>query len=117
VEEAASELFEGDVDAQHFAEAEVDLLVRHWLMWFSTECAEPPAMARLDFLISFEKTAEGSRPGISVWTTEVSECGGTLCGLKGGIAGRNAAALNFAMRYDQSGRFPKPLPPLRSICE
>eukprot|EP00811_Abedinium_folium_P025421 NODE_3631_length_2007_cov_9.115957.p1 GENE.NODE_3631_length_2007_cov_9.115957~~NODE_3631_length_2007_cov_9.115957.p1 ORF type:complete len:559 (+),score=132.98 NODE_3631_length_2007_cov_9.115957:96-1772(+) len=106
-EKATEEFFFGNVEAQHRVEAEVDRLVQCWLAWFAAECAEPPAATRLDFLVSRPGDIIGQE---TVWTCEVTECGASLCGLE--TDARNAAALNFAMRYDESGRFPRPLPPL-----
>lgn len=102
--DAARELFEGDTMAQEHVEREVDMLVERWLLWFSTECVEPPILTRLDFLVS--QPLPGQLP--SVWSCEVTECGSSLCGLE--VDARNAVALNFALRHDRTGRFPKPLP-------
>lgn len=104
---AAAEFFDGDVQMQLSVEKDVDALVERWLAWFAVECAEPPAATRIDFLVAIRE--EGQTP--EVWTCEVGECGAALCGLE--VDARNAAALNLALRHDQSGRFPLPLPEIK----
>eukprot|EP00927_Polykrikos_kofoidii_P037708 TRINITY_DN31917_c0_g1_i1.p1 TRINITY_DN31917_c0_g1~~TRINITY_DN31917_c0_g1_i1.p1 ORF type:complete len:643 (-),score=123.49 TRINITY_DN31917_c0_g1_i1:55-1983(-) len=107
--EAAAAFFGGHEEVRTQVESQVDTLMERWLLWFSTECAEPPCNTRLDFLVSWSQETPESAP--SVWTCEVTECGSSLCGLK--AAPRTAAALNFAMRHHHGGRFPRPLPPLQ----
>merc|ERR1711874_953781 len=100
------EFFSGSKDAMTDAIRASDELVESWLLWFCTECPEPPQVTRLDFLVSHSKDK-----GTSVWTCEVGECGASLCTDE--VDARNMASLNSAMRNDESGRFPKPLPPIR----
>jgi len=102
-DEAPEAFFGGSTELRDQVEQQVDALAQRWLLWYATEC-EPPSHTRLDFLVALP-------PGQpQVWTCEVTECGSSLCSLK--HAPRNAAALNFAMRFDTSGRFPRPLPEL-----
>lgn len=101
--DVALELFNGDTVAHAFAEAAAQELVDRWLLFFRTEAAEPPQVTRIDFLVCH------TGPGLaSVWTCEVGECGASLCSVE--VDARNAAALNNAIQFDDSGRFPAPLP-------
>uniref|UniRef100_A0A7S0B5Z5 Uncharacterized protein n=1 Tax=Pyrodinium bahamense TaxID=73915 RepID=A0A7S0B5Z5_9DINO len=104
--EALEEFFAGSREAFQQAVEQADKLAEWWQCWFTTECPEPPQCARLDFHVS-----RSPEQGVSVWTWEIGDCGSSLCGVE--VASRNAAALNSAMVNDESGRFPKPLPPLR----
>lgn len=104
--EALEEFFKGSEEAMTKAKEEADRLAEWWQCWFVTECPEPPHYTRLDFLVSF--TPE---KGASVWTWEVMDSGSSLCGVE--VEVRNMATLNGAMRNDETGRFPKPLPPIR----
>merc|ERR1712060_865804 len=89
--------------AQAVAEREAEQLVDRWLLWFLTECSEPPQVTRIDFLVSH------TGPGTAgVWTCEVGECGASLCSVE--VDARNVAALNSAMLKDSSGEFPVALP-------
>ncbi|CAJ1377882.1 unnamed protein product [Effrenium voratum] len=105
-DEAPREFFGGSADARDAVESATDDLVDEWLLWFTTEDAEPPPVTRLDFLVSW-------RPDVmpAVWTCEVGECGASLCSVE--CEARNCAVLNWAIRHDASGRFPAALPPIR----
>jgi len=103
---ALEEFFGGSKATMRKAEEDADALSEHWLCWFSTECPEPPQVTRMDFLVS-RCQATGKT---SVWTCELGECGASLCAVD--VNARNAASLNSAMRNDESGRFPKALPPI-----
>lgn len=104
-ERAAGEFFGGSRPTRDRLEADVDRLVDRWLLWFTSECADPPPVTRLDFLVS---KSGGDGGGPSAWTCEVGECGASLCSVE--CDARNAATLNWAVRKDSSGRFPLPLP-------
>eukprot|EP00811_Abedinium_folium_P035072 NODE_7899_length_1541_cov_2.890382.p2 GENE.NODE_7899_length_1541_cov_2.890382~~NODE_7899_length_1541_cov_2.890382.p2 ORF type:complete len:298 (+),score=92.87 NODE_7899_length_1541_cov_2.890382:442-1335(+) len=102
-EHALRAFFGGNVRACEQVEADAARLAERWLLWFTAECADPPASTRLDFLVSHRA---GSAP--EVWTCEVGECGASLCSVE--CDARNAAVLNWAVRHDPTGRFPLPLP-------
>mmetsp|Transcript_83613 Transcript_83613/g.249455 ORF Transcript_83613/g.249455 Transcript_83613/m.249455 type:complete len:534 (+) Transcript_83613:66-1667(+) len=103
---ALEEFFKGSEKAMKKAMDDADKLADWWQTWFITECPEPPQYARLDLHVSHSE-----EKGTSVWSWEVGDCGSSLCGLE--VGARNMAALNGAMRNDESGRFPMPLPPIR----
>lgn len=105
---ALKEIFDGNHSALKQAQEQADALVEHWLTWFCVECPEPPSVTRLDFLVSYSKESKQ----VSVWTCKVGDCGSSLCGVP--VDARNAAALNSAMRNDESERFPRPLPSIRA---
>ena len=63
------------------------------------------AAGRLDFLVAF-------RDRVALWTCEVGECGASLCSVD--CDAQNCAALNWAVRCDPTGRFPRPLPKITS---
>jgi len=109
-ESVASELFEGDAAAQLAAESEAQRLVDRWLVWFQTECTEPPQVTRIDFLVAHRSGLDTSSTtgAADVWTCEVGECGASLCSVEVDL--RNAASLNAALLHDDSGRFPACLP-------
>eukprot|EP00747_Dinoflagellata_sp_TGD_P207568 gnl/TRDRNA2_/TRDRNA2_81126_c0_seq2.p1 gnl/TRDRNA2_/TRDRNA2_81126_c0~~gnl/TRDRNA2_/TRDRNA2_81126_c0_seq2.p1 ORF type:complete len:612 (+),score=85.41 gnl/TRDRNA2_/TRDRNA2_81126_c0_seq2:205-1836(+) len=102
--EASEYAFGGSLEAYKAAEKEVLHLTDRWLQWFRDEDFGIPHACRFDFLVA--KAAGGV---FAVWTTEVSECGASLCGLHHGP--RTAAFLNECLVDDDSGRFPRPLPP------
>lgn len=104
---ALAEFFKGSEDGMKKVVAEAKKVAEWWQLWFCTECPEPPHFARIDLLVSQPEDKEPS-----VWTWDLGDSGSSLCGL--GVGARNMAALNGAMRNDESGRFPKPLPALRS---
>merc|ERR1712150_441986 len=85
------------------AEALCSRLADRWLLWYRTECSEPPQCTRLDFLATHPRPGEAA-----VWTCEVGECGASLCSVE--CIGRNLAALNTAVLRDSKGRFPLPMP-------
>mmetsp|Transcript_59458 Transcript_59458/g.179674 ORF Transcript_59458/g.179674 Transcript_59458/m.179674 type:complete len:507 (+) Transcript_59458:2-1522(+) len=103
---ALAEFFGGSEALLQEAVAAGEAVADKWLLWLCNESSEPPATARMDFLVQLSQER-----GVGVWTWELGECGGSLCGLK--TDARNAAVLNTAMCNDTSGHFPKPLPPLR----
>ncbi|CAE7307532.1 ebh [Symbiodinium microadriaticum] len=109
-DQAAEQLFEGSREMVELVEQEADILVDRWLAWFRTETTEPPAVTRLDFLVSWRP---GERP--TVWTCEVCECGASLCSVE--CDARNCAALNWAVAEDPSGRFPLAMPRIRRCSE
>ena len=83
-------------------EAEVTRLAHMWLEWFQ-KSHTPPAVVRIDFMISHSK----GEPTFQIHTCELTECGGATCGLK--VTPRTVAILNDAMGEGEG--FPKPLPP------
>lgn len=103
---ALEEFFFGSESAMRDATEQAEQLFGHWLNWFYTECPDPPPTFRLDLLVSHVR----GRP-VVVWTCDIGECGSSLCGLE--VAGRSAAVVNNAMKNDESGRFPLPLPPIQ----
>merc|ERR1712137_424904 len=102
-EQAVFDYFGGDNASCEQVVVTTEQLADRWLLWFTAESADPPPVMRLDFLVS---RAIGFTP--VVWTCEVGECGASLCSIE--CDNRNAAALNWAVRYDPSGRFPIPMP-------
>lgn len=107
-QEALDMLFGGDRAALDQARSAAELLADRWLLWFSAECADPPPVTRLDFLVSRHGGEDG---GPAAWTCEVGECGASLCSVE--CDARNCAVLNWAVRSDPSGRFPVALPAIR----
>jgi len=110
-QDAPEAFFGGSAALRDQVEKQVDDLSIRWLRWYATECEELPPHTRLDFLVALPPPSEGAAAESAtpqVWTCEVTECGSSLCSLQPAV--RNAAALNFAMRFDTSGRFPRPLP-------
>jgi len=105
---ALEEFFQGSQEGMKKAEAEADKLAEWWQIWFCTECPEPPQYARFDFLVSYS-----ADKGASVSTWEIGDSSSSLCGLE--VGARNMATLNGAMRNDETGRFPKTLPPIRRL--
>jgi len=109
--EEAAHYFESDRATVLEAEAEVRRLAGKWLDWFKAHPAGPPAVIRLDFLVS---SFPESKPKFEVNTCELTECGGAVCGLKVGT--RTAAVLNECMADESQppvAGFPKPLPALQ----
>jgi len=109
--EEAAHYFESDRSTVLEAEAEVRRLAGKWLDWFKEHPAGPPAVIRLDFLVS---SLPESNPKFEVNTCELTECGGAVCGLK--VATRTAAVLNECMTDESqppAEGFPKPLPALQ----
>mmetsp|Transcript_103481 Transcript_103481/g.221252 ORF Transcript_103481/g.221252 Transcript_103481/m.221252 type:complete len:518 (+) Transcript_103481:80-1633(+) len=104
--EVVTEFFNGSLAAMRSAMDAADDLVEQWLCWYCTECPEPPSTTRLDFLVSYTPGKDAE-----VWSCEVSECGSSLCSVE--VDARNMAVLNSAMRNDESGAFPKPLPSIK----
>lgn len=104
-EEASAAFFGGDDSVREATEAFADQLANRWLLWFGTECADPPPVTRLDFLVSLDQEGSGD---VSVWTCEVGECGASLCSVE--CDARNCAVLNWAIADDPSGRWPQQLP-------
>jgi len=109
-QEAADYAFCGSMEALRDAEKKAAGLADLWLQWFRQEGYGTPATCRLDFLVSVPARRRG-RPEASVWTVELCECGGSLCGLL--PHGRTTACLNACLAGSASLP-PQPLPPLRS---
>ncbi len=111
-------LFRGSLAAVEAAETEVRRLGQLWLRWFREKGYGTLAPAfRLDFLVTRPQTSDAAP---QVWTVEVCECGGSLCGL--GHFPRTAACLNECLHgganggsgtngANGSGLAPQPLPP------
>jgi hypothetical protein len=87
-EEATQVAFRGNVEMMEEAEREVFRLGHLWLAWLRDEGYGVPSSCRLDFLVTVPKGA--ARP--EVWTVELCENGGSLCGLT--HHARTAATLN-----------------------
>jgi len=104
--EALQEFFRGDRRAMKHVEDEAARLVEHWLMWFGTECADPQPISRMDFLVSWPPDQEAP----SLWTSEICECGVSLCSV--GVGLRTTAVLNGVMRNHEGPGWPRPLPPV-----
>lgn len=103
--ETIDSVFSGNKAAYQSAEKEVRTLATRWLQWFKDEGHGMPASCRLDFIVSRGRGA--SQP--TVWTTEVTECGSSLCGLP--AAPRTAAVLNACLEGADVAGFPRRLPP------
>merc|ERR1712032_1205017 len=69
---ALDEFFGGSQQAKDRAQELAETLSEQWLLWFSCECPEPPAVVRLDFLVEHSAKQGGCT---EVWTSEVVECG------------------------------------------
>jgi len=102
-EKIGAEGFKGDMAALQSAEDEAGAICDRWLLWARTESPEPLQCTRVDFLVNHMGPGQAG-----VWTCEVGECGGSLCGTE--VHGRNTTAYNNAILRDDSGRFPAPLP-------
>lgn len=106
--------FGGDEAAYQEGVRRLDALVDHWLLWYSTECPEPPQALTFEFVLArTPDDASGKALGacphaVDVWTWDIHECGAPLCGVPAAV--RAAATVMSAMRNDESGRFPLPLP-------
>jgi len=112
--EAAACAFGGSTAALEAAEAEVERLGKLWLQWFRDEGYDTPSPAfRLDFLVSAEDGATKPR----MWTVELCECGGSLCGLD--HHARTAACLNECLAAGEQPLvgFPQALPPQTVVEE
>lgn len=77
--EALTQLFRGEQRDLEVVVEETRRLAGLLLKWLAAECGGPPSFVRLDFLAA--RSADGT---IEVWTGEVCEFGGGLCGLSGG---------------------------------
>jgi len=109
----------GSRAAVEAAERQVLHLGGLWLKWFQTHGYATPGPAfRLDFLVSVP-----TRGSVEVYTVEVCECGGSLCGLS--HLPRTTACLNECLhRVELPDQLlpselpalhrPLPLPPFRS---
>eukprot|EP00928_Gymnodinium_smaydae_P002177 TRINITY_DN10767_c0_g2_i2.p1 TRINITY_DN10767_c0_g2~~TRINITY_DN10767_c0_g2_i2.p1 ORF type:complete len:552 (+),score=131.03 TRINITY_DN10767_c0_g2_i2:73-1728(+) len=107
-EEAAECAFVGKREALEAAEKEADRLADLWFQWLKEEGHGVPANLRLDFLVALA-------PEVKLWTVEVCESGGSLCGLSPAV--RAAALLNECLCEGPSAPppagFPQQLPPQR----
>mmetsp|Transcript_13393 Transcript_13393/g.35548 ORF Transcript_13393/g.35548 Transcript_13393/m.35548 type:complete len:605 (+) Transcript_13393:90-1904(+) len=113
--ETAAMLFGGNRAVVEAAEAEVKRLGNLWLQWFRDQGFGTPGPAfRLDFLVA-RPTNPQEAP--EVWTVELCECGGSLCGL--GHHPRTAACLNECLHVlgRPAGRPPRSLPPFHPSAE
>lgn len=108
--EACDQVFKGDAKALQAAQSEVLRLSHLWLAWLRDEGFGVPDNCRLDFIVVAPKASGGGLP--DVWTIELCECGGALCGFT--HHARTAAAVNacFSDSKDASSRAPRPLPAL-----
>merc|ERR1712217_737933 len=104
--EAANVVFGGNAAALTAAESEAERLAELWLQWFREEGYGVPQACRLDFLC----TSKGK-----LWTVELCECGGSLCGLSAPT--RTAACLNECLSGEGSTNIPKSLPPFKVLFE
>jgi len=79
-EQVAEACFAGCMDDLDQAVAKCKALVDRWWLFLLADCAEPPLYVRFDFLV-----VPGSA-GPKVWTGEITELGGQMCGWKDGKA-------------------------------
>lgn len=92
-------------------EADAGQLADLWLQWFQDEGYGLPSVCRLDFLVSWSN----GQSHADVWTVELCECGGSLCGF---TASRRTAAIFNACLAEEDGSLnpagpqPIPLPPM-----
>lgn len=109
-EETAKSCFNGNEKVLRQVEAEVMRLSDKWLEWFNTEGFGVPAFIRLDYVVAYR--GQGS---VEVWTIELCELGGSLCGYS--HQPRTVAALNQCLEAVHKGEkvegFPAPLPVIR----
>merc|ERR1719313_1209984 len=109
-EEARDQIFHGSAEALKAAEAEVWRLGKLWLAYLRDEGFGVPASCRLDFMVVASKAANGPS---EVWTVELCECGGALCGYT--HHARTAAILNAccsAIEDDTASKARQPVPDL-----
>jgi len=122
-QEAARLFFGGKARALQATEDEVKRLGTMWLQWFRDQGYGTPGPAfRLDFIIANAAKSRGRSP--QIWTVELCECGGSLCGLSHDartVAFVNeclqgppklGTAANSAAPPPKGGPFPRPLPPM-----
>jgi len=108
-QEAVREVFFGSWEALRVAEKEAERLAELWLRWFHDEGHGTPTACRLDFLVAAKRPdVVGGPVPVELWTVELCECGGSLCGLHWGA--RAVACLNECLS-EAVDRPPQPLPP------
>lgn len=114
-EQAAHGAFGGGrvgVELLRHAELEAERLSELWLQWFQDEGHGLPTACRLDFLVAWRRGQ--SKP--DVWTVELCESGGSLCGFTADM--RTAAIFNDCLLGKEGcpppdGCQPLPLPPMQ----
>mmetsp|Transcript_41005 Transcript_41005/g.89355 ORF Transcript_41005/g.89355 Transcript_41005/m.89355 type:complete len:581 (+) Transcript_41005:2-1744(+) len=133
--EALEHVFKGNTGAKADAERQAAELGQHWLQWMQRETGSKAAFARLDFLVEVDfptdedkkakdeeakdeeakgEEAKDKEATVKVWTCEVTEIGGSLCGLSDNA--RNAAVLSSCFTDVTCGTVgclcttPRPLP-------
>mmetsp|Transcript_36505 Transcript_36505/g.87780 ORF Transcript_36505/g.87780 Transcript_36505/m.87780 type:complete len:561 (+) Transcript_36505:54-1736(+) len=114
-DEALEVVFRGNPGAKAEAERQAAELGQHWLQWMQRETGSKAAFARLDFLVEVDFPGEAHQEAaVKVWTCEVTEIGGSLCGLTDNA--RNAAVLSSCFTDVTCGTpgclctAPRPLP-------
>jgi len=110
--EATQVAFRGNAQALAQAEEQAGRLADLWLQWFRDSGYGTPASCRLDFLVAVTEGRATGSLDVRVWTVELCECGGSLCGIQ--VGPRTAAVLNECLLGDSTpAGFPQPLPPFR----
>eukprot|EP00930_Biecheleria_cincta_P039514 TRINITY_DN27161_c0_g1_i1.p1 TRINITY_DN27161_c0_g1~~TRINITY_DN27161_c0_g1_i1.p1 ORF type:complete len:665 (+),score=136.72 TRINITY_DN27161_c0_g1_i1:38-1996(+) len=108
-EEAVQQVFAGDQALAQATEDQVHALATRWLeTWLRSHPGGPPHVTRLDFMVALPNSPAGQQA--DVWTVEVTECGGSLCGIE--VPPRTTATLNECVAdpdHPVDG-LPKPLP-------
>eukprot|EP00811_Abedinium_folium_P025179 NODE_3580_length_2016_cov_4.043409.p1 GENE.NODE_3580_length_2016_cov_4.043409~~NODE_3580_length_2016_cov_4.043409.p1 ORF type:complete len:477 (+),score=89.68 NODE_3580_length_2016_cov_4.043409:98-1528(+) len=103
--------FYGSEEALQKAESDVMQLSDLWLGWFRSEGYGLPSVVRLDFMVAMPPQG----PPV-VWSVELCECGGALCGLR--TEARTVAVLNQCLEGGPPVEgFPLPLPPTRPVSD
>lgn len=77
-DEVAEQCFPGSHGDLGLAVAKCNALVGKWWPFLLADCAEPPSYIRFDFLLALGPT------GPEVWTGELTELGGQMCGWSNG---------------------------------
>eukprot|EP00811_Abedinium_folium_P015451 NODE_2440_length_2212_cov_5.006235.p1 GENE.NODE_2440_length_2212_cov_5.006235~~NODE_2440_length_2212_cov_5.006235.p1 ORF type:complete len:524 (+),score=106.90 NODE_2440_length_2212_cov_5.006235:205-1776(+) len=110
-QDATKLCFSGNEEALQKAESEVMQLSDLWLEWFRSEGYGLPSVVRLDFMVSVPPDGPPA-----VWSVELCECGGALCGLR--TEARTVAVLNQCLEGGPPVEgFPLPLPHTRPASD
>lgn len=94
--EALADLFNGSKEDLSRVLEETRQLSNRLLKWIVTDFAEIPSFLRMDFLVA----REPSTSKLQIWTGEVCELGGGLCGLSGGRTEPFQALLKHMLKED-----------------
>lgn len=96
--EALAEIFNSSKEDLSSVLEETCRLSNKLLKWIMADFAEIPSFLRMDFLVA----REPSTSKLQIWTGEVCELGGGLCGLSGGRAEPFRALLKHMLKEDSN---------------